>query len=170
MMNILNQNDCGRAVACKNKFTLMMNSETDLQLLRLLEKNPHVTQRDLSVTTGLSLGKINFLLKALKDKGLIKWQNFSSSPNKLKYSYLLTPQGVFEKTQLTLYFLERKQAEYDQLRMNILRMKEELKIASALSQEGDKGEVASTSKGLRETSHQMSGDSNILGACKPRIT
>ena len=119
-MNILlHRNKCfyGRAVACQN-YKLMID-QTQLKILQLLQKHPNMTQRELSNMTGVSLGKVNFIIKALKDKGLIKWQNFSNSPNKLQYAYLLTPQGIFEKTQLTLEFLNRKQAEYEVLKQEI---------------------------------------------------
>ena len=93
-----------------------MNEEIQLKLLKLLESNKKISQRDLSAAAGISLGSVNFMLKALKEKGLIKWENFSNNPNKLPYTYLLTPQGVLEKAKLTFYFLEKKQAEYELLK------------------------------------------------------
>ena len=103
-----------------------MIDQTQLKILQLLQEHPHMTQRELSNMTGVSLGKVNFIIKALKDKGLIKWQNFSNNPNKLQYAYLLTPQGILEKTQLTLDFLIRKQAEYEVLKREIEQLKLEL--------------------------------------------
>ena len=96
-----------------------MTNETHLKILRLLENNPQMTQRELSNKLGVSLGKVNFCLKALKEKGFIKWQSFISNPDKLTYTYLLTPAGIVEKTKLTTYFLKVKQAEYDALKLEI---------------------------------------------------
>ena len=93
-----------------------MNKEIQLKLLQQLESNKKISQRDLSRAVGVSLGSVNFLLKALKEKGLIKWENFSNNPNKLEYLYLLTPQGVLEKAKLTYYLLEKKQVEYELLK------------------------------------------------------
>jgi len=73
--------------------------------------------------TGFSLGKMNFIIKALKDKGLIKLKSFSTYPNKLNYLYLLTPQGIIQKTNLTLHFLKRKEADYEALRREIEDLK-----------------------------------------------
>ena len=96
-----------------------MTNETHLKILRLLESYPHITQRDLSVKLGISLGKVNFCLKALKEKGFLKWQNFSRNPNKSTYFYVLTPEGVVEKTKLTIYFLKKKQEEYEALKAEL---------------------------------------------------
>jgi EPS-associated MarR family transcriptional regulator len=96
-----------------------MSNETHLKILRLLENNPQMTQRELSIKLGVSLGKVNFCLKALKEKGYLKWQSFANNPNKLTYLYLLTPAGILEKTKLTAYFLKRKQAEFDALKLEI---------------------------------------------------
>ena len=96
-----------------------MTNETHLKILRILESNPQMTQRELSIALGISLGKVNFCLKALKEKGYLKWQNFSKNPDKSIYLYLLTPAGLIEKSQLTAYFLKKKQAEYDSLKEEI---------------------------------------------------
>ena len=93
-----------------------MNKEIQLKLLQLLESNKKISQRNLSSAVGVSLGSVNFMLKALKEKGLIKLENFSTNPNKLQYLYLLTPQGVLEKAKLTYYLLEKKQVEYELLK------------------------------------------------------
>ncbi|WP_457281197.1 MarR family EPS-associated transcriptional regulator [Polaromonas sp. P5_D5] len=108
----------------------MLNSslqeENHLRVLRLLEANPHMNQRDLANALGVSLGKTNYCLKALLDKGFIKMQSFSRSEKKLAYAYLLTPNGISEKAGLTLRFLERKLAEYENLKVEIENLKVEV--------------------------------------------
>lgn len=108
------------------------------RILRLLQDNPHLTQRELAGALGISLGKANFCVKALLDKalldkglldkGLIKLHNFKASRNKLAYSYLLTPAGVTEKAALTARFLGRKMAEYEQLKAEIESLKQECDV------------------------------------------
>ena len=97
----------------------MINEETTFKVLQALALNPDSTQRELAKNTGFSLGKLNFILRALREKGLVKLENFSHSPNKLKYTYLLTPLGIMEKFQLTVYFLKRKEAEFEALQTEI---------------------------------------------------
>ena len=104
-----------------------MQPEIHLQLLKLIEQNPAWTQRQLAKSLGVSLGKTNYCLKALKEKGWVKWGNFSQNPNKLSYTHLLTPQGIVQKLRLTAHFLRRKEAEYDQLQAEIRALREELK-------------------------------------------
>lgn len=87
--------------------------------MRLLEENPDLTQRELAERLGVSVGGVNYCLKALVQKGWVKVQNFSQSKNKLGYVYLLTPTGVAEKAALTGRFLRRKMAEYGELRAEI---------------------------------------------------
>ena len=101
-------------------------SEVHLRLLSLLEQNPAWTQRQLSDALGVSLGKTNYCLRALKDKGLVKWGNFSQNPNKLQYMHLLTPKGIVQKLQLTAHFLQRKEREFEELRCEIARLRAEL--------------------------------------------
>jgi EPS-associated MarR family transcriptional regulator len=96
-----------------------MTNETHLKILRLLENDPQITQRVLSEKLGVSLGKVNFCLKALKEKGYLKWQNFSRNPDKSTYLYVLTPEGIVEKTKLSIYFLKKKQAEYEALKSEV---------------------------------------------------
>jgi EPS-associated MarR family transcriptional regulator len=100
--------------------------EVNLELLRQLESEPHLNQRNLADRLGLSLGKANYCLRALVRKGLIKIDNFKRSDNKLAYSYLLTPSGLQEKTRLTIAFLRRKQQEYERLLVEIDRLKAEV--------------------------------------------
>jgi EPS-associated MarR family transcriptional regulator len=103
-----------------------MQHEIHLKLLKLLEKNPQLTQRELAHQLGISLGKINYCLNALKEKGWLKWGNFSNNPNKLQYMHLLTPKGVSEKLALTMHFLKRKEKEYELLKEEIVHLHEEL--------------------------------------------
>jgi len=98
------------------------HSETELEILQKLEENPQLTQRQIAEHLGLSLGKINYLIKALLGKGLIKVNNFRRSDNKIGYLYLLTPEGIDEKRKLTLLFLQRKSEEFDKLKKEIQRM------------------------------------------------
>jgi EPS-associated MarR family transcriptional regulator len=93
--------------------------ELELKLLEAIEKNQHCTQRESAKSLGISLGKINFCLKALLKKSYIKLENFSRNPNKSGYVYLLTSKGMAEKVRLTKAFLIRQQAEYDRLRVEI---------------------------------------------------
>jgi len=94
----------------------MTEKQDDLNILRKINKKPKVTQRELAKDLGFSLGKLNYCLKALKTKGLIKINNFKKNPNKLHYIYVLTPKGAAEKTHLTLNFMKRKMQEYDELK------------------------------------------------------
>jgi EPS-associated MarR family transcriptional regulator len=91
-------------------------SEIDLKLMLEIEKNSSINQRALAKTFNMSLGKINYCIKALIDVGFIKLDNFSNAQNKLQYLYLLTPQGIAAKTRLTKKFLKIKQKEYNQLK------------------------------------------------------
>jgi len=99
---------------------------TRLALLRLLEKHPNMSQRDLSRVLGLSLGKTHYVLHALLDKGLVKVGNFRRSDNKLAYAYLLTPSGVRAKVRLTKAFLARKETEFKTLQKTIALLKREI--------------------------------------------
>ena len=99
---------------------------THLELLRLLEQHPEYSQRQLAVALGVSLGKTHYLLKALLSKGWVKAQNFQRSERKIGYLYVLTPQGVRHRMQLTKSFLERKEREYEMLRNQIVMLREEL--------------------------------------------
>ena len=103
--------------------SVSLQDENHLKVLRLLEANPHLSQRDLASALGVSLGKTNYCLQALLGKGLIKVQSFNKSPNKLAYAYLLTPTGISEKAGLTVRFLARKVAEFDSLRLEIEALK-----------------------------------------------
>jgi len=97
----------------------MNNQDIRLDLLRKLESSPHYTQRDLSREVGVSLGKVNYCMKKLTERGLIKLTNFTHNPNKMGYAYLLTPQGIEEKSRLTFSFLKRKIVEFEILKKEI---------------------------------------------------
>ena len=97
----------------------MNNNQDFLNLLRKIKKNPSFSQRKLADELGFSLGKLNYCLKALKSKGLIKMENFKRNPNKLNYIYVLTPRGIAEKTKLTINFMKRKMNEYDELKKEL---------------------------------------------------
>ena len=94
----------------------MENNQDYLNLLRNIKKKPKTTQREMADDLGFSLGKLNYCLKALKAKGLIKISNFKKNPNKLNYIYVLTPKGITTKTKLTVNFMKRKMKEYDELK------------------------------------------------------
>ena len=104
--------------------------ETDdvLLMLREINANPRMTQRDLSARLGLSLGKVNFLIKALIEKGLIKAENFKNSRNKMAYLYCLTPQGIEQKADITYRFLKRKLTEYEKLEEEIRQLEKEVDL------------------------------------------
>jgi len=101
----------------------MNNQDIRLDLLRKLESNPEYTQRDLSREMGVSLGKVNYCMKKLTEKGWVKLTNFTRNPNKMSYAYLLTPSGVEEKSRLTFSFLKRKISEYEVLKKEIDALK-----------------------------------------------
>ena len=106
--------------------SLSSKDSHELDVLRELEAEPQVSQRQLSDRIDLSLGRTNYVLKALVEKGWVKVENFSKSPNKLGYMYLLTPKGVEEKVLLTQRFLARKYAEYNAITEEIARLEAEL--------------------------------------------
>ncbi len=109
-----------------------MQDEIHLKVLRLLQDSPQLNQREMAEALGVSLGKTNYCLKALMDKGYVKMQNFMSSHNKLAYSYLLTPSGIREKAQLTTQFLKRKVEEYEALQLEIEALKCEVVMGSQI--------------------------------------
>ena len=97
--------------------------EDHFNILREIDKKKSLSQRELAKETGVSLGKLNYCLKALKEKGLIKIKNFKQNPNKITYIYILTPKGISTKTKLTINFMRQKMFEYDQLRLELERIK-----------------------------------------------
>jgi EPS-associated MarR family transcriptional regulator len=96
-----------------------LHEDTYFRVLALLEKTPDISQRELAKQLGVSLGGVNYSLRALVDRGMVKAQNFSKSERKLAYAYVLTPQGLAEKTKLTARFLKRKMEEYEALKAEI---------------------------------------------------
>jgi EPS-associated MarR family transcriptional regulator len=104
-----------------------IQEDTYFRVMSILQENPDLTQRELAERLGLSVGGLNYCLKALMDKGWLKMQNFQNSKNKLKYVYLLTPQGISEKLALTSRFLERKMQEYENLKAEIESLRQAVK-------------------------------------------
>jgi len=104
----------------------MHQIDTEYTILKVLKNNPAITQRQLSKQLGLSLGKTNYVLHALMDKGLMKLSNFKRSDNKVGYLYLITPKGIEEKSILAKNFLERKSVQYNKLKKEIEILKNEL--------------------------------------------
>ena len=102
-----------------------IQEDTYFRLMRILQENPDLTQRELAEELGVSLGGLNYCLKALIDKGWVKVQNFQNSKNKFKYVYLLTPRGIAERVALTSRFLERKMREYEALKEEIEVLRED---------------------------------------------
>ena len=97
----------------------MKNNPDHFEVLRKIKTKPNSTQRELAEELGFSLGKLNYCLKALKGKGLVKIENFTRNPNKINYIYVLTPKGISEKTKLTVKFMKRKMTEYDELKKEL---------------------------------------------------
>ncbi len=114
-----------------------------LELLKLLQDQPQMSQRDLAQAMGVSLGKANYCVKALMDKGLVKLERFRANPDKRYYAYLLTPAGLKEKTRITMEFLRYKLAEYEALEKEIEQLRGDLenrRIQSAALSEGQSGD------------------------------
>lgn len=111
-----------------------MENEIELRLLAKLQERPNVSQRGLAADLGVSLGSVNYCLKALVAKGFVKAENFSKSDNKLGYAYLLTPSGVSAKSRLTASFLKRKQAEYHRLAQEIADLEAQMQREKAESE------------------------------------
>jgi EPS-associated MarR family transcriptional regulator len=102
-----------------------IQEDIHFRIMRILQENPDLTQRELAEKLGMSVGGLNYCLNALIDKGFVKMQNFSNSKNKFKYVYLLTPMGIAEKAALTTRFLSRKIEEYEALKLEIAALKSE---------------------------------------------
>jgi len=97
----------------------MKNNQEKFNILRKIVKKPNSTQRELAQDLNLSLGKLNYCMKALRDKGLVKIKNFKKNPRKINYVYVLTPKGLAEKTKLTINFMKRQMNEYDELKKEL---------------------------------------------------
>ena len=105
-----------------------IQEDTYFRIMRLLEENPEMSQRDLADKLGMSLGGLNYCLKALIDRGFVKLDNFQNSKHKLKYAYVLTPAGIAQKVAMTGRFLKRKMEEYEALReeMDLVKLMDRL--------------------------------------------
>ncbi len=122
----------------------MFDSDTRYRLLKILEANPGASQRELARAAGVSLGKLNYCLKALVSKGLVKIDNFQKNPNKLGYLYVLTPRGLAERARLTVEFLRIKEREVEALRAEV--------------------EALRAKVGAEETAMGVSGVGNLSGS------
>ena len=110
----------------KNSEDITFQDELRLRVMRVLEENPEASQRQIASELNVSLGGVNYCLKALVDRGLVKLGNFAKSNRKIGYAYCLTPEGMTEKAKITARFLKRKMAEYEQLQVEIEQLKAEM--------------------------------------------
>jgi len=109
---------------------LVLTEETHYKLMRLIQANPELSQREVARELGVSLGKVNYCLRALVRRGWIKAANFKNSRNKAAYMYLLTPRGIEQKASLTVRFLKIKMNEYERLKVEIEQIRREAEDAS----------------------------------------
>ena len=107
-----------------------MNEEISYKLFKLIEEDAGISQRELAKEMGISLGKTNYCLKGLMEKGWLKARNFKNSNNKIAYAYVLTPKGLREKTKITARFLKRKVSEYEMLKTEIEQLQREVSEGS----------------------------------------
>lgn len=103
------------------------------RVLRLLQDNPEMSQRDIAAAVGISVGGVHYCLSALIDKGLVKLGNFSAAQDKRRYAYILTPKGLSEKTALTSQFLKRKMEEYEALKEEIDVLRSEMELGADIA-------------------------------------
>ena len=103
-----------------------MKDDIHFRVLKIIDSSPQITQRELADELGVSLGKANYCLRLLIDKGWLKARNFKNSRNKMAYAYLLTPTGIEEKAAMTIDFLRRKMDEYEALKQEIEQLKSEI--------------------------------------------
>ncbi len=108
-----------------------LQEDTYFRVMRILQENPDLNQRELAEKLGISVGGLNYCLKALMEKGLVKMKNFAKSKNKFGYVYVLTPSGVAEKAAITHRFLQRKMDEYEALKAEIATLKSEVSVDQA---------------------------------------
>jgi len=111
-----------------------MNESVNYHILKQIQINPEITQRELAVKAGISLGKVNYCLKGLMDKGWIKAVNFKNARSKAAYLYKLTPQGIEEKARITVRFLKHKMLEYDRIKSEIEELRVEAQALKAAEQ------------------------------------
>jgi EPS-associated MarR family transcriptional regulator len=119
----------------------VIRDEARFRILRLLHENPSLTQRELGTMAGVSLGAVNYCLRALVDRGLVKVRNFSRNPNKIGYAYVLTPAGIAEKTVLTVRFLNKKLLEHRALKIEIEALSREFAGDGATRRKSSDAEV-----------------------------
>ena len=112
-----------------------LENEEALRIFREINRSPGMTQREFSSRLGISLGKVNFLINALIQKGFVKVENFKKSSSKSKYLYCLTPRGIEEKSRMTYLFLNRKMREYEHLELEIQQLREEMRESGVDSEE-----------------------------------
>ena len=103
-----------------------MNEEISYKLFKLIEQQPDLSQRELAKEMGISLGKTNYCLKGLMDKGWLKARNFKNSNNKIAYAYVFTPKGLREKTKITARYLKRRASEFESLKSEIEKLRQEV--------------------------------------------
>ena len=123
----------------------MLTEDLRYKLLKLLAEEPQISQRDLAGRLGISVGKTNYCLSALVDKGLVKINNFRRANNKLAYAYLLTPRGIEEKARVTVSFLQRKMREYAELSDEIEALRREMRGAAM---EGESAQSADSADSI----------------------
>jgi EPS-associated MarR family transcriptional regulator len=121
-----------KPVSCRQVAT---QEDLHFRIMRLVEANPDMSQRDLAMHVGISLGSLNYCLKALMEKGFIKLDNFQNSKHKFKYAYILTPAGISQKVALTARFLKRKMQEYNALKAEIEGLEDELSAGQGIGPE-----------------------------------
>ena len=109
---------------------IILTDDFSYKVIKLIEQDPEISQRELSRELGVSLGKVNYCLRALIDKGWVKARNFRNSSNKLAYRYILTPNGLQQKTVVATNFLKRKLAEYESLQLEIETLRNEVVLMS----------------------------------------
>jgi len=107
------------------------NQDNNIHMLRYLEKKQEVSQRDIAQHLGISLGKVNYILNAFVEKGIIKAKNFKNNKNKRAYAYFLTSEGIKEKAKMTLGFFKRKNDEYDKLKIELIMLEKEVEASKA---------------------------------------
>ena len=112
----------------------MLTDEMRYKLMRIIEGNPLVSQRELARELDVSLGRVNYCLQALVRKGLVKAKNFTNSKTKVAYMYVVTPRGIEQKANLTVRFLKAKMQEYEALRIEIEQMRQEVESALSLNE------------------------------------
>ena len=113
----------------KNKVN--KNQENDMYMLRYLEQKQEVSQREIAQHLGISLGKVNYILNAFVEKGIVKAKNFKNNKNKRAYAYYLTTEGIKEKAKITLGFFKRKNDEYNKLKIELQLLEKEVKNSQA---------------------------------------